>query len=228
MNSLEKGKFVVTSILNPRTLSYFYKVLKEAASELKHNELLNILNSVSSDKGKPGHNYARIYNYYLRDKREQIESICEIGLLRHSLQTEGESATYNVTPSLYVWEQYFPRAEIVGFDIRSFTKPASNRVKILRGDQSKRDDLQQITAVKDSYDIIIDDALHASRHQQLSFSFLFKYVKKGGIFFIEDINNQPQKEHESDDIPTTRSLLRTLQEKDSGSHRLRLLMSGST
>ena len=37
-------------------------------------------------------------------------------------------------------------------------------------------------------DIIIDDGSHVISHQQISLGFLFKYIKKGGQYWIEDLH----------------------------------------
>ena len=37
-------------------------------------------------------------------------------------------------------------------------------------------------------DLIIDDGSHVISHQQISLGFLFKYLKKGGQYWIEDLH----------------------------------------
>ena len=92
-----------------------------------------------------------------------------------------------------MWRQYFPEAQIVGFDIKDFEDPAGQNIKIIKGDQKLRKDLIKISNYSSEIDVIIDDALHASEHQQISLSFLFKYLKPGGLYFIEDLNYQPEE-----------------------------------
>jgi len=41
-------------------------------------------------------------------------------------------------------------------------------------------------------DIIIDDASHASHHQQKGFLELFPKLKSGGLYIIEDLRWQPK------------------------------------
>lgn len=40
-------------------------------------------------------------------------------------------------------------------------------------------------------DIIIDDASHASHHQQIALKTLFPYLTAGGYYIIEDLHYQP-------------------------------------
>ena len=61
-------------------------------------------------------------------------------------------------------------------------------------DQSKREDLRKFIDKYDGqYDIIIDDGGHTMDQQQISFGFLFKYLKKGGIYVIEDVHTSLTK-----------------------------------
>ena len=80
---------------------------------------------------------------------------------------------------------------------------------IIQGDQSSREDLRKITDKHSEYDVIIDDALHASSHQQVTLSLLFPHVKSGGVYFIEDLRHQPEG-FELPDVPKTLELLKEL------------------
>jgi hypothetical protein len=67
-----------------------------------------------------------------------------------------------------------------------------------------RTDLVRLAAVG-PFDVIIDDASHASRHQQIALDVLFSFVKPGGLYIIEDLHWQPP----GDIGPQTRRLLRS-------------------
>jgi hypothetical protein len=47
--------------------------------------------------------------------------------------------------------------------------------------------------MKDEFDIVMDDASHASHHQQNGFLELFSKVKSGGLYIIEDLRWQPDE-----------------------------------
>lgn len=56
--------------------------------------------------------------------------------------------------------------------------------------------------------IVIDDASHASRHQQDAFLNLFPIVEPGGLYVIEDLDWQPPAyERKNRDFSTTAHLL---------------------
>lgn len=193
----------------------FFRCLEDAVRSFVHNELLREFGSTKSDKGLPGHNYARVYNALFHDKRDQVTAVCEVGLLitsTHGGNRNGErfSKKLNNIPSLSVWRKYFPNAKVVGFDIKDFTQPTDDYTTVIQGDQKSRDDLKKIVDTIDQFDIIIDDGLHASEHQQVTFSYLFKHLKPGGVFFIEDLCAQ-LPEYEKPEIPKTTKLLQELQ-----------------
>jgi hypothetical protein len=57
------------------------------------------------------------------------------------------------------------------------------------------------------FDIIIDDASHASYHQQLAFKTLWKQLAPGGLYIIEDLHWQsPVFEAAMPAVPLSRDL----------------------
>jgi len=73
-----------------------------------------------------------------------------------------------------------------------------------------------------AFDIIVDDASHASFHQQLTMLRLFPLLKAGGFYIIEDLNWQPTiYEAQFPKVPKTSKLLAGLLEKG------RLLRTGA-
>jgi len=184
---------------------YFVHCLKH----YRYNDLLQFAGEEATDKGMPGHSYVRVYDFFLRSRRNEDLRLCEIGLIRGLLQKKSVDEEHPNPPSIRMWRKYLPNASLVGFDIRKFAQPKDSKCTIIQGDQSSREDLQKILDQHSEYDVIIDDALHASPHQQITLSFLFPHVKSGGVFFIEDLRHQPEG-FERNDVPKTRDLLRTL------------------
>lgn len=105
--------------------------------------------------------------------------------------------------SLKMWNEYFPTGQIYGIDTfegnqgngshfnnsRSFLTEASKYPRIYAEvcDQSSREDLEQYAAtITEPFDFIIDDGSHLMKDQQQTLAVLWKLVKPGGIYFIED------------------------------------------
>jgi len=157
------------------------------------NELTTLANKYNSDKGTTyacAHGYTEYYdNIFKPYKTSNVEfKMLEIGLNRDN---------QNSTPSLNIYREFFgDKVSLYGFDIHpafnNFHDP-NNKLHIIIGDQSNPKDLKQCNEI---YDVIIDDGYHASKHQQISFCNLWKQVKSGGVYIIEDLHYQPSIENE--------------------------------
>ena len=165
------------------------------------NLLTSLANRYGTDKGssRRGHHYTRIYSELFEPLRDRPVRLLEIGLmgLRYGgwnddrLRDTGEARGRDA-PSLKLWTHYFPRGEIFGFDFNDFSDVAIPRCRIFRGDASRPDDLLAVMdEIGGQLDIIIDDASHASDHQQVTLGTLFPAVAPGGIYIIEDLFFQP-------------------------------------
>src|SRR3984957_3558790 len=97
---------------------------------------------------KINHNYLQHYWTHLRDRREDVRNVCEIGV-----QTGG---------SLRMWKEFFPNAIIHGPDIDpSCMRHQDDRILIHIGDQSDAKFLAQVVASIDGkFDLTIDDGSH--------------------------------------------------------------------
>lgn len=128
-----------------------------------------------SDKGAIYHNYLEIYEKYFNKYRNSLENFLEIGLW------EGES--------IRMWRDYFNVGNLVGADILDLSHIELKDTTILVGDQSVRADLESIVEKSyNEFDIIIDDGGHMMHQQQITLGHMFKYLKPGGVFVIEDLH----------------------------------------
>jgi hypothetical protein len=154
-----------------------------------------------------GHCYARIYDRLLSSRRFSMRRLMEIGLCRglaERNQTE--------TPSVALWQSYFPYCEVIGIDLTDFSALNNEKFRSFVCDQSKVDELRAVAAQIDpgSLDFIIDDGSHASFDEQLTLREFFPLLAPGGWYFIEDLDWQPPGEDPSK-ITLTKNLLREIQ-----------------
>jgi hypothetical protein len=182
-----------------------------AAELWPNDELTALANHYQSDKGttyKCAHGYTRVYNAILSPLRTAPLRILEIGLVHGQVQIESPDVIDHLgCPSLRMWADFLPNAEIHGVDIVDFTHLSTDRYTVSRADQCNREELLAfVERVGGKFDFIIDDGSHASHHQQVSFATLFKHLADGGLYVIEDLHFQPA-ELELPEITRTRDFL---------------------
>jgi trans-aconitate methyltransferase len=124
---------------------------------------------------KISHGYLQVYDPLFMSL-DSVSNVLEIGV-------------YN-GDSLRLLQNYFPNSNIYGFDL---TPPKdhhyNDRFKVLLGNQEDRDDLNHIfNSIDGDLDLIIDDGGHTMRQQQTSFGFLFRRLKNGGVYILEDLH----------------------------------------
>lgn len=128
-----------------------------------------------TDKGTQGHNYTRAYELYFSPIRQKARKVFEIGVWKGA--------------SLRMWRDYFPNAKIYGIDIADTSSVNSQRISTFVADQANRKQLKAfIDKAGGDFDIILDDGGHRMEQQQISFGYLFSYVKPGGYYVIEDVH----------------------------------------
>ncbi len=201
------AKNVRMAIANPAA---FRAGLDYTFYQIRKNEFFRLAAKFDSDKGFGRHGYSRVYDTFLAPLREQPVAVLELGLLQHNVQRAIGGTAFTDAPSLRMLADYFPKGRIFGFDIQDFSGFSHERCTVFRGDQAERRDLEAFldTAGVDAFDVIVDDALHASRHQQISMGVLFQRLKPGGLYFVEDLHYQP----EGFEAPTDRLTLDLLEE----------------
>jgi hypothetical protein len=131
--------------------------------------------AASTDKGPSHHNYTELYERLFFQWRDDPITIFEIGV------AEGGS--------LKMWQTYFPKARIFAVDLVDKSRFDNARVTTLVADQANRDQLQAaIDASGGDIDVLIDDGGHTMEQQQVSLGFLFRHVRPGGYYVIEDVH----------------------------------------
>ena len=110
------------------------------------------------------HNYEPFYERVLGHLRNQPLTVVEIGIF------EGGS--------LRMWRDYFPKAQVYGFDVRASYLFTEDRITTMLVDQSDRAQLEAAMRQIGPADVIIDDGSHKVIDQQISLGCLFQHVKR--------------------------------------------------
>jgi SAM-dependent methyltransferase len=129
----------------------------------------------TTDKASSGHGFLEFYERFFQPIKNSATKVFEIGI------SEGAS--------LVLWEKYFPKATVYGIDILDKSALESKRIKTFVADQADRSQLAAfIDKFGGDFDFILDDGGHTMPQQQISFGFLFQYVRPGGYYIIEDLH----------------------------------------
>jgi SAM-dependent methyltransferase len=160
--------------------------------------LTQIANRFQTDKGtqaNAAHGYSLVYDLLFHPMRALPRvDILEMGLAIGGPELGGDiNRDVAGAPSIDTWLEYFDNAQIVGFDISDFSSIKHDQFTFIRGDSGKCEDLEKVKALGRRFDIILDDASHASYHQQLALAVLFDQLKPGGVYIIEDLSWQPDE-----------------------------------
>lgn len=158
-----------------------------------------------TDKGMLDHGFVEVYDKFFCQWQNEPIRILEIGL-------------YN-GGSLGLWYDYFTKASIFGIDIEPKTQYENDRTKTFVADQVDRNQLKSfIDTHGGDFDIIIDDGGHAMAQQEISFGFLFPFVKSGGYYVIEDLHTSLQNLHPSFGATREHSVLSSIENFSRATH----------
>ena len=150
--------------------------------------LRTLFDTQGTDKGW----YSDFYEILLRDRREELRSLLEIGI---GTLAPGENASmfghaadhYKPGGSLRAWRDYLPNAEIVGLDCQPDTQFSDERIRTLLCDSTDAASAAGALATLPKFDAIIDDGSHVAEDQLATLRNFYPALRPSGFYFIEDI-----------------------------------------
>ena len=185
--------------------------LQELNINLSETDLCRLGKKYQTDK--PSNRYTRVYYEIMKDFRNDLVNIFEIGVYFGA--------------SIKMWEEFFPNGKIYGIDngrlvpgttaipggykgtglpflstddvkllqpdalVESvnFKWIENDKIKCFKADQrSKKQLLETFEYFQcDQFDVILDDGQHFQEHQQKSLGILFPNVKSERYYIIEDV-----------------------------------------
>lgn len=170
--------------------------------------LTDLADRYGSDKGSAKHRYTELYHMLFHPYRDRAIALLEMGLQiggpEHGVPADRQTTDL---PSVRMWLEFFPRAQVHGLDVSDFSWFRADRFTFHRCDMDARSDIVRAAQAMPEFDIILDDASHASHHQQNAFLELFPKLKSGGLYIIEDLRWQPEA-YERPGITKTADLFR--------------------
>jgi hypothetical protein len=156
-------------------------VIEEERVEPVLPNLTSLFSKSGSDKYYR-HHYERYYEPWLSTYRHTAGiKMLEIGA------QQGKS--------LQVWDEYFTQPSLIlglayGYHTEHLHKNTHNltHVQVQWGDQSQNSTMEDLVD-QGPWDIVIDDGSHIPAHVIFSLFHLWKSVKPGGIYIIEDLES---------------------------------------
>jgi cephalosporin hydroxylase len=135
--------------------------------------------------------YAPLYYAILRDRREHVRSLLEVGIGTmipgvHSSMVGYAQDGYAPGGSLRAWRDYLPNATITGMDVQPDTQVTGERIETLLCDSTDEARVRAVLGNR-QFDVVIDDGSHADTDQLATLRHLYPRVNPGGLYVIEDI-----------------------------------------
>jgi cephalosporin hydroxylase len=150
--------------------------------------LSDLFSTFGTDKGY----HAPVYEMLLRDKREAVRNVLEIGIgtlipTAHSSMAGYASKHYRPGGSLRAWRDYFPNAQIVGIDIQPDTQFREERIRTYLCNSTERKSVTSLVADLPRFDMVVDDGSHDAKDQLATLRNFYPAVVPGGLYFLEDV-----------------------------------------
>jgi hypothetical protein len=154
----------------------------------KMTELCNLARKWTTDKALY---YSPFYHSVFKDRRNEVRKVLEFGIGYPELMMQPASRIgaryYIVGASLFMWEEYFPNAEIYALDNRRSIFINSGRIHSFYCEQSNESSYAEvIEAIGKDFDLIIDDGSHEPEDQILCANMLSSLLGENGIYVMED------------------------------------------
>lgn len=132
------------------------------------------------------HHYTPYYYNLFKGRCNSIKKVFEMGV--GHISNMNNYPGYKNGASLYMWQDFFPKARIYGADIMPELVFKEDRIETFYCDQSSKKDLVNIIdKVGSDIDIFIDDGSHIPEDQMFTCLTLMPMLDKDVTYIIEDV-----------------------------------------
>ena len=140
-----------------------------------------------TDKASSDHGYLASYEEYLPFGRDDVFTFIEIGVFR------GASAL--------MWAEWFPKASIVGLDLKPpKLKVSPGNLDLIVGDATKELTVERLKKKYVAPSVVLDDGSHIWDQQRAALQSFWPWLKAGGVYVIEDIQSSYEAGFARDDV----------------------------
>lgn len=180
--------------------AYAYGAIKNRTIDLIHNEIFEITPDIDktrladwatlyhTDKHYAHGFFNGVYQDLFLPIKETTKKFVELGVY------EGES--------INIWKNFFENSEIIGLDcsFNSSNIRDLERISLVKINSAIREDLEGFASQHNDIDVFMDDGSHIMRDQQITLGVLFKSIKSGGIFILEDLHTSVSVKNNNESI----------------------------
>ena len=140
------------------------------------------------------HPYTPFYFELLKDRRFNIRKVLEFGIgsagnfEKKAKHDKNLNRDYYTGAGLYMWRDFFPKAQIYGADYRDDCMFEDERIKTFKCDENNKEQVENvIKQTGTDIDLFIDDASHRMTPQLTLAQIVLPLLDKKVIYIIEDI-----------------------------------------
>jgi predicted O-methyltransferase YrrM len=101
--------------------------------------------------------------------------------------------------SLELWKAVFPRAQIVGADIKLLSRALPEGITLVEADQSRPETIAALGEYFGPFDFVVDDGSHIGEHMINSLVALLPHLNAGSVYVLEDIFTRGRNADDPDD-----------------------------
>jgi len=133
-----------------------------------------------------GHTYTPYYYQLFKDRRQTVRKVLEVGI--GSPSTMKHVKGYKIGASLFMWREFFPKAQIYGVDILQETIFEADRIKTFLLNERDKPGLRKLVKeIGADIDLFIDDGSHVLSDQVRTCRTVMPYLSKDTTYMIEDV-----------------------------------------
>jgi hypothetical protein len=125
--------------------------------------------------------YTPFYSLLFEPRRQEIKKVLEVGIGTKEAMSHVDG--YLPGASLFMWRDYFPRAEVWGVDLDPAVMVLAPGIRSVHSD-SRNPELP--AKLPSDFDLIVDDGSHSADAQADTFVNLINLVRDGGLYIVED------------------------------------------
>lgn len=151
--------------------------------------LTDLADAAGSDRGSSKHRFTELYQMLFYPLRQSRLKVVLLGLDGGIGVERPDEWAPTAEATVQMWLEYFPKARFVALDRAAEAPLRDERLTYVQCDLEDPGGIA--AAVDGAPDLVIDDATHASHHQQNGFRALFPRLAAGGLYVVEDLRHQP-------------------------------------